>query len=81
MARGLRGSTRRSYATYLEHAAALVARPGLVADAYRELDERWAEPTQPVERPDAVPAEMAEPLTQLADAETTAAAALLDEMA
>jgi len=71
-------ASRRLYAAFLDQAAVLVEWPDLaaVADAYRDLGDRWAEVVQLAARPDATPADLAGPLPDLAEAEHSAALAL-----
>jgi hypothetical protein len=71
--RGLGGSGRSGcasrclYAAFLDQAAALIERPdpATVADAYRDLGDRWADVIQLAGRPDITPADLAESLPDL----------------
>jgi hypothetical protein len=77
------GAGRAQYAAFLDEAADLVGDPRLAqaADAYRDLAQRWGELTALATRPDVTTAELAEPLPDLADAEESAAHALLAAVA
>jgi hypothetical protein len=71
-------ASRRLYAAFLDEAAALVGRPELatVADAYRDLGDRWAELIGLAARLGATGTDLAAPLLELADAEQAAALSL-----
>jgi hypothetical protein len=76
---GASGSaSRRLYAAFLDEAAVLVERPELatVADAYRDLGDRWAELVALAARPGVTGAGLADLLPELADAEQSAALSL-----
>jgi hypothetical protein len=83
VARGLSLPARRWYAAFLDQAAQLAGRPGLgaVAETYRRIEEQWSELARAARRPEATPAELAELLPELAEAEYRAAMALREGVA
>ncbi|HEY7594196.1 MAG TPA: DUF4872 domain-containing protein, partial [Actinophytocola sp.] len=79
VARGLANAASRPlYAAFLTEAAALLEDDTLAdaAGAYTDLGARWAELAALAAKPDAAPAELAELLPGLADAEEAAAHAI-----
>ncbi|HEX4700637.1 MAG TPA: DUF4872 domain-containing protein [Pseudonocardiaceae bacterium] len=69
------GAARRLYAAFLDEAADLLTEPALadIADTYRTLGDRWIAFVDLAGAPEATPADLAERLPELADAEQTAA--------
>jgi hypothetical protein len=72
------GAARRLYGAFLDEAARLLGEPALAttAAAYRDLSDQWTALITLAGEPDVTPADLAEPLPDLADAEEAAAQSL-----
>jgi hypothetical protein len=72
------GASRQLYASFLKQTATLTGEAALVdvANAYGDLNQRWAALVQLAGQPDTTGADLATHLPDLADAEEAAAAAL-----